>query len=603
MTIIYLGITGGSVAKFVIHISFFIAMMMGATTASADLNSCLANAKQVCSQLYPGNSNSFNACYYDDKANDCYNQSNASNSTIQSSRTSSSSRTRSISGNTSTTAAANSTSASTAPTSAQQPTQAQQVSVTAARVDTCKLILGSIESKFKNDFSKSCRERFQAKIASCANTQTEAEKNCQEKTNEGMSNSASDVNQMLMSMSQVAAEGSTPGGTALLCKNISQALMAGNAAYQAFEASCSGYRTTCLQTCNPLPRQISAECGQIKETLSAASLEELKNEFTVRWPEYEQVTGGKEQLQACKDTFSADVEKYSKDRIDEVSKDPKDNIATCKNYESNVQNAQTAIANMTQTALASGKCKSALTNSGLNPCLANPTAAGCQTLTSDCSNPSVAASDPVCACRNPNSAACLQLTGGNATAFKGLNNSNGTPVGSGAAATTSGGSVKLGAEFNSLDGQSSLSAKSGDHSPGEDVGGSKGGKGLAGGDSVRGAGGAGAGSAGVGGEEGSKANILSGFRSGSGGGGGYGSPNYGYGTDGYGSSFRNPAVGSTANGGPDLKQFLPGGAMDPQARRGLAGIVGPDGISGPHADIWQNIKGRYQNVEPTLIQP
>jgi hypothetical protein len=49
----------------------------------------------------------------------------------------------------------------------------------------------------------------------------------------------------------------------------------------------------------------------------------------------------------------------------------------------------------------------------------------------------------------------------------------------------------------------------------------------------------------------------------------------------------------------DLKQFLPGGQMDPS--RGLAGAAGPDGITGPNSDIWKKIKMRYYSVTPSLL--
>jgi hypothetical protein len=45
---------------------------------------------------------------------------------------------------------------------------------------------------------------------------------------------------------------------------------------------------------------------------------------------------------------------------------------------------------------------------------------------------------------------------------------------------------------------------------------------------------------------------------------------------------------------------LPGGKFDPRAR-GIAGISGPDGITGPHSNIWQKIQNRYQAEKPKLI--
>jgi hypothetical protein len=48
----------------------------------------------------------------------------------------------------------------------------------------------------------------------------------------------------------------------------------------------------------------------------------------------------------------------------------------------------------------------------------------------------------------------------------------------------------------------------------------------------------------------------------------------------------------------DLKQFLPGGKFDP--KRGLAGISGPDGITGPSSDIFAKVNIRYRAVTTSL---
>jgi hypothetical protein len=53
------------------------------------------------------------------------------------------------------------------------------------------------------------------------------------------------------------------------------------------------------------------------------------------------------------------------------------------------------------------------------------------------------------------------------------------------------------------------------------------------------------------------------------------------------------------NQGPDLRQFLPGGAYDPQ-HKAMAGKVGQDGITGPHTDNWKKIQNRFQVIKGTL---
>lgn len=49
----------------------------------------------------------------------------------------------------------------------------------------------------------------------------------------------------------------------------------------------------------------------------------------------------------------------------------------------------------------------------------------------------------------------------------------------------------------------------------------------------------------------------------------------------------------------DLRQFLPGGRLDPS--RVLAGISGPDGITGPNTDLWLKVNNRYRAVHGSLL--
>lgn len=134
--------------------------------------------------------------------------------------------------------------------------------------------------------------------------------------------------------------------------------------------------------------------------------------------------------------------------------------------------------------------------------------------------------------------------------------------------------------------------------PGEDIGGAKGGGGVAGGSSGQG-GDAGGGSGG-GKKEGLLSNILSGFFGGGGGSGGGGFKSwFGGGNKGDAYSSGQPRAGK---GTPDLRQFLPGGANDPNRHRGIAGqFIGRDGMTGPHSDIWKNINNRYQNKRASLL--
>jgi hypothetical protein len=132
--------------------------------------------------------------------------------------------------------------------------------------------------------------------------------------------------------------------------------------------------------------------------------------------------------------------------------------------------------------------------------------------------------------------------------------------------------------------------------PGEEIGGSKGGGHVAGGSS--GGNGGGAGGPGGGKKEGGLlTNILSGFWSG---GGGIGSALKSFFGGDKGDGYAGRVAANKKNG-PDLRQFLPGGLHDPTKNRGIAGqFIGRDGMSGPHSDIWRNIKNRYQYKRASL---
>jgi hypothetical protein len=88
--------------------------------------------------------------------------------------------------------------------------------------------------------------------------------------------------------------------------------------------------------------------------------------------------------------------------------------------------------------------------------------------------------------------------------------------------------------------------------------------------------------------------ILSGFASAQCGAGGY-RPSGG----GYDSPSTSAGGGASSNAAVDLKKFLPGGQMDPA--RGIAGISGPDGITGPNSNLWEKVNIRYQEFSANLL--
>ena len=102
---------------------------------------------------------------------------------------------------------------------------------------------------------------------------------------------------------------------------------------------------------------------------------------------------------------------------------------------------------------------------------------------------------------------------------------------------------------------------------------------------------------GAGGGTGLNAGILNGWNGGRGGAGGWGGAGGSGWADGKNGAAgngngRNPYMTVDKNGNPvDLRQFLPGQKLD--ATRGIAGISGPDGITGPNSSLWDKVRVRY----------
>jgi hypothetical protein len=92
--------------------------------------------------------------------------------------------------------------------------------------------------------------------------------------------------------------------------------------------------------------------------------------------------------------------------------------------------------------------------------------------------------------------------------------------------------------------------------------------------------------------------IRQGFWGGGGGGGFGGGGGSGYPTA--SGTNAGPVMASVNGQQVDLKKFMPGGELDP--RRRPAGVVGPDGITGPATDLFEKINTRFMALGHTLRQ-
>lgn len=255
----------------------------------------------------------------------------------------------------------------------------------------------------------------------------------------------------------------------------------------------------------------------------------------------------------------------------------------CKLMDAKINQATQAIANIKSTAQNAANCVEQTDTAMADFCQQNPKALGCESVPTDCSNPQIAASNSICICKaNPNAAHCsgLQAKAGDFDSGGSYDMASTTITKS-----SKGGGSDLDGMLGDDGYQGNGMSPSGGRA--DDVGGAKGGRPLMGGsDGGLGGSGSPAGSA----SKGGPAAVNAGFR----GGGGGSSGSYG------GGGGANPGQAYASEkqvekSGPNLRDFLPNGKFDPKsANRGLAGISGPDGITGPHSDIWKKIQNRYQ---------
>ncbi len=272
---------------------------------------------------------------------------------------------------------------------------------------------------------------------------------------------------------------------------------------------------------------------------------------------------------------------------------PAGNLRNCENLKVAADQGQQFSDDLPGLMNQVASCKSALnggdsgdSSQGLQICASNPTATICQQFVASggCDNPNMASS-VVCACRNG-----VNTTSCQAAMNKSSSQKLGTDAGQGLSASSNsrlqGGTGKKpgssAPDFGDLNPE--LEAGVFKSQPGEELGGRMGGSANVGGGSGGGGSGAdqGGGGAAVGGID---TNINGGFRGGGGGGGSWN------GGKGYGGSGGGKYGGTYGNGFPNLNKFRP--QMGYQPRRDLAGVVGTDGLLGPHADLWQTVKNRY----------
>ncbi len=251
------------------------------------------------------------------------------------------------------------------------------------------------------------------------------------------------------------------------------------------------------------------------------------------------------------------------------------------------QNSVPALANQ------AAACKAAFNAKGDGGiCASNPGSLMCQQSLKEaanagnCSDPSMA-STVTCACKGGvNTSACQAAMNGSQK----LSNASSLAMSSNSRLQgATGKAVNAAPNFDDANGEMGPGTYKSQAS--EEIGGRMGNSA-----SLGGGGGSGSGIGGSGGySESSAGGINTNINGGAGRGGGAGGGAWNGGGAGRagGGAGRYAGAGGAINGMPNLNNFRPQMGNHGPVRRDLAGVVGPDGLLGPHADPWQTIKNRY----------
>ena len=371
----------------------------------------------------------------------------------------------------------------------------------------------------------------------CANQYTSTSSSCDANKDSGMSKVSSTASQLSLAFGQQSAS-----SIQAACSGVGQISAAANAALAGFRLTCSNSIKKCGDSCTAVVNYLKENpmCDPQGSESSAAQ----------------------------------------------------DQVTKCSQFDAKINEANQAMTNVAQTLNNASQC-AALTASGETPaiCKTNPNLPGCTASgIMDCTNPAMA-SNKVCICtKNPSDPSCAGVQ---------------SAIGSGTSFSSSDPSARL-ANKNATAGEEDIpgldpiaqgKAGSTDYSSGAVSGKQGGGASLGGGSGGSSGGGGSRGGFAADGDAGRAVNA--GFYGGGGGGSGFS----GSGGGGYGGGRGYAGSGSSAsgqNGAPNLRQFLPGGLNDPRFR-GVAGSSGPDGITGPHSNIWQKVNNRYRTMVPTLL--
>ncbi|MGZ3771155.1 MAG: hypothetical protein ACXVCP_15830 [Bdellovibrio sp.] len=403
-----------------------------------------------------------------------------------------------------------------------------------------------------NPMDPACEDQYRNLLQQCQTEIKETGKSCNNQNNSAM-------NGVINGASAMYTMNQGPTGAS------QQNCMAAVALKESATTALTSFSSTCEDSIN----KCSSTCEQLVAAVKANPL--------------------------CRSNFSLDVDLNSSDGQRKIAS-AEGEVARCESYREKVDGAKIAMNTFMKTLGEASNCRSALAaNTQLaqlpNFCASTPNYPGCNPQAPvDCNAPG-SSTNKVCMCtKNPLDPSCFanQKTGSEVSAGGGIGDPS-SRVSSAATNGFGGGDIP---DLPAIEqGKPNTAA-------GKPIDGRQGANANFGSDGNSGGGPSGSGSGSGSGGSDSQASS-SGFYGSSGATSVYGSDGSHEGQT--AASRYAAAIGPAGRAGknPDLTKYLPGGQYDP--RRGISGMSGPDGITGPHSDIWQKITNRYRVTDPTLL--
>src|SRR5437868_7648122 len=202
-----------------------------------------------------------------------------------------------------------------------------------------------------------CVSNITKLLEDCENQQKDANDSCDADKDSGIAQAKEGLSTFALGIDQQMSG-------AAACTGMGKAVGAANSAVAIFTQGCSTAKSACLAKCLNFKRAVDRDGDR------CAGYEPDKNQFNL-WRDSASNT-----LDAC-NALETKVQQ---------------GIAALNNTMSTIQGAQNCAAQLDTT---------------LVYCKQNPTAIGCSAIATDCTNPSIAASSPICICaKNPSDPTC-----------------------------------------------------------------------------------------------------------------------------------------------------------------------------------------------------